>query len=388
MRILFLSFYFEPDLSAGSFRNTSLIKKLVSLVPDNVTIDVITTMPNRYSSFADESKVADSSIKGVNVRRIPIPKHQNGLLSQIKSFTYFYKQAIRIVKGTHYDLVYASSSRLFTAFLGARIAKNKKAKLYLDIRDIFRESITEIFKNPLIKVGLNFLLRPVECYTFKKATHINLVSPGFGPYFKKYTIPSYSYFTNGIDDIFKYPKAQKTINSTNLKKIVYAGNIGEGQGLHYIIPEAAARLNNCIFEIIGDGGIKNKLESEIQRLKLTNVVLKSPVRRSELVRIYEDADFLFLHLNDYKAFERVLPSKIFEYATFNVPIIAGVGGYANEFIKKEVSNVILFQPKNVESFVRQFLNFTYTYVSRDAFCLKYDREQINIQMSQSIIDKL
>ena len=43
---------------------------------------------------------------------------------------------------------------------------------------------------------MDFFLRPIERYTFKKATHINLVSKGFESYFSKYKQCTYSYFTN------------------------------------------------------------------------------------------------------------------------------------------------------------------------------------------------
>ena len=47
------------------------------------------------------------------------------------------------------------------------------------------------------------------------------------------------------------------------------------------------------------------------------MTLINPVSRDELRIFYDQSDFLFLHLNDYQAFRKVLPSKIFELATFN-----------------------------------------------------------------------
>ena len=45
-----------------------------------------------------------------------------------------------------------------------------------------------------------------------------------------------------------------------IKRILYAGNLGEGQGLHKIIPESAKKLEGKFeFVIIGDGGMKNDL---------------------------------------------------------------------------------------------------------------------------------
>lgn len=388
MKILFLTFYFEPDLCAGSFRNTSLFNELIKQLNENDTIDVITTHPNRYKSY--KAKAKDRELRGdkVVINRIKIPEHNSGLKGQIKSFRVFFKQSLKIAKNNNYDLVYASSSRLFTAYLGAKIAKKNNAKLYLDIRDIFRESIVEIFNSKSTKKSLNVFLKPIERKTFGRANHINLVSKGFLSYFEKYKNASLSFYTNGIDDIFikSANKHNKEITGKKVKTIVYAGNIGEGQGLDIIIPVAAKKLSNKYkFIIFGDGGAKNKLLNKVEELSLSNVEFKKPISRDLLIEEYNNADFLFLHLNKFKAFERVLPSKLFEYGAFNKPIIAGVGGYAYEFLKEEMGNVILFKPGDVDSFINQMNDFEYTTSQRKNFINNYNRDFINKKMVQSIL---
>jgi glycosyltransferase involved in cell wall biosynthesis len=170
------------------------------------------------------------------------------------------------------------------------------------------------------------------------------------------------------------------------RQIVYAGNIGEGQGLEKIVPLAAKLLGEKYeFLIIGDGGTKYKLSEEIQKQGTRNVELKSPVNREELKKIYRNADFLFLHLNNYKAFEKVLPSKIFELAAYDKPIIAGVSGYAYQFIKQHLTNVVLFNPCDVDSFVNQMKNFQYKTNVRSEFIDHFRRSKINKNMAQSII---
>ena len=146
-RILFLSYFFEPDLSAGSFRNSSLLKELSSNLPEGSYIDVITTQPNRYNSYKVKAKKEEKYNSNTTIHRIKIPTYNNGMIGQVKSFVRFYFSVLRIVRNQDYDLVYASSSKLFTAFLGSRIARKKKAKLYLDIRDIFKETIIDVFNN-------------------------------------------------------------------------------------------------------------------------------------------------------------------------------------------------------------------------------------------------
>ena len=44
MKILVLSFYFQPDLCAGSFRNTAFVKSLKKLIPE-IRADMITSGP-------------------------------------------------------------------------------------------------------------------------------------------------------------------------------------------------------------------------------------------------------------------------------------------------------------------------------------------------------
>ena len=112
MKLLFLSFYFEPDLCAGSFRNTPLFQEIRNQLGKDDFIHVITTQPNRYKTFhasAEQEERGDNYI----INRITIPEHKSGMLDQAKSFAIFYWKAIKLVKGRKYDLVYASSSSVY-----------------------------------------------------------------------------------------------------------------------------------------------------------------------------------------------------------------------------------------------------------------------------------
>lgn len=383
MRILVFSFYFKPDLCAGSFRTTALVEQLKQQA--GVEVDVVTTMPNRYASF-DASAQAEEIDGNVRIRRISLPSHENGMLDQIKSFNTFYLQAHKLVKSEKYDLVFATSSRLFTAFLGARIANSKKVPLYLDIRDIFVDTIKDVL-SPKTVLLLKPILSTIEKYTFSSAKHINLVSKGFAEYFKaRYPKVSYSWFTNGIDGEFlELPDIKSEIDSMDkTKRLVYAGNIGEGQGLHTVLPEFASLVSeNYYFRVIGDGGRKQQLIDKTTNI--TNLELLPPVNRQELIEEYLRADVLFLHLNDYPAFEKVLPSKIFEYAATGKPILAGVSGYAAEFIKSEVSNAEVFYPGDHLGALNALNKLKFEHTERRAFISKYTRSNIMKDMSYSIV---
>jgi len=384
-RVIYLTFYYEPDLCAGSFRNTPLAIELAKQARENdIIVDVYTTLPNRYSTF-EQSAPEFEEIENLRIHRISLPPHKSGMLDQVFSFKKFYAEVIKLNKNKRADLVFASSSRLFTAYLGYTIAKKSNAPLYLDIRDIFVDTMSDVFKSRILKIGILPLLKLIENKTFSYAKQINLISGGFKSYFTKFSNTEFTFYTNGIDEEFleAIPVVVKKSNIGSKKSIVYAGNIGEGQGLHKVIPQAAKELGNDFeFLIIGDGGTKKLLQDEINNLSINNVILEKPVNRNELQSIYRDADYLFIHLNDYPAFRKVLPSKIFELASFGKPIIAGVSGFAAEFIKNEVSDSFVFEPCNSMQLV-EFLRMDTASNTIDKF--KYRRSNINKLMAESIL---
>ena len=389
MRILFLSFYYYPDLCAGSFRNTSLVEALKDQLPAGSCIDVITTLPSRYASFNVDAPQHETG-DGLTVQRIALPGHKSGMLDQSRAFITYAREAVRLTKSQNYDLVYASSSRLMTAALGSLIARQKKLPLYIDIRDIFVDTIKDVLSRKLVW-ALKPLFSAVEKWVFKRAQKVNLVSGGFRQYFmSRYPGKSFSYFTNGIDQVF-IAAQPKTAGSTtsDMSELVYAGNFGEGQGLHLIIPQLAKHFEGRLsFKLLGDGGRKSQLEAALQEHKVSNVKLLAPVSRSELIKIYQQADVLFLHLNDYDAFLKVLPSKIFEYAAVGKPIWAGVSGFAADFLHEHVINAAVFHPCNVQQAIETFERLELNTQPRKAFVQKFSRESIMQEMASDILKVL
>lgn len=321
------------------------------------------------------------------IYRIEVPQHNNQFIKQVYSYYHYQRNVWKIVRDINISFLFVSTSKLFSGYLAYRISKAKKIPYYLDLRDLFAENLKELIRLPLINDLISFIVKQFfEKPTLLHARHININSEGFRssiPFKFKGTI---SFFPNGIDDEFIGWK--QNIPITDSEKIVcYAGNIGEGQGLDKIIPPLAKILEKTHrFIIIGEGSSKYKLQEKIRQLRLTNVDLLSAIKRTELLEYYKNSHYLFLHLNDYISFEKVLPSKIFEYACGDLPIMAGVRGYSREFMKAELGEtVFLFDPCDVNEAVN-FLKFSpYQKFDRKDFVEKFKRSKIVTEMSDSII---
>jgi glycosyltransferase involved in cell wall biosynthesis len=390
MKILLLSFYYPPDLCAGSFRCKALVDALTKANQTNLEIEVFTTHPNRYHEYKIEP-MANEQDQNIKLTRVQLPSHNSDFVGQAKAFKKFYSHAIKHAKKNRYDAVVATSSRLFTAFLGARIAKKQRIPLILDIRDIFVDTMNDLLQKRVQKPVLK-LFKKVEAYTMKSANYINVVSPAFLPYFQTYTnLSPCSVFTNGIDDEFtEHHFSARQTTDTSLT-LTYAGNMGQGQGLHALFPEIANSLPQINFQLCGAGGQLKELQEKTNHL--SNVNLMAPVKRDQLIPLYQQSDILFLHLNNHNAFKKVLPSKIFEYAATGKTIVAGVSGEAKRFLEEEVKDgVHVFEPCDKDACINILNQLSQSdslpHYPREAFVQKYMRTNIMDNFVERILSTL
>ena len=388
VKILFVTFYFPPDLCAGSFRAQPMAEALLQEGRGRVSVDVLTTMPNRYHTHSREAPALEER-EGLTIRRFPLPSHRSGMVDQARAFLAFAYAVRHETKGRKWDLVLATSSRLMTATLGAHVARRMQAPLYLDIRDLFTDTMGDLLRGSPLKALLP-AFRLIERRTFGAAARINLVSPGFLEHMHQ-VAPGQDFrlFSHGIDDDFLGIDFAKTKPDTHDSLVVYAGNMGEGQGLHRVLPRAAKQLEGkARFRLVGDGGRRRQLEAALADARVTNVEILDPVPRAKLNEHYREADILFTHLNDVPAFGKVLPSKIFEYAATQKPILAGVAGYAAGFLRREVAGAEIFAPCDAEGMVAGItrLRAGGSIIDRAGFLKKFSRQNIMREMARDILE--
>ncbi|MFW5828259.1 MAG: glycosyltransferase family 4 protein, partial [Alkalispirochaeta sp.] len=321
--------------------------------------------------------------------RLPIKAHKSGLFDQALAYRSFFFGAQRACRGQQWDLVYATSSRLMTGFTGARIARPAGAPFVLDIRDLFVDTMGDLLRGNLLRLTLP-IFRLIERYTFATATKVSTVSEAFVPYLRVRGVTGpIEFFPNGIDSLFLEEPDQPAAtdsqpSAAGPKRLVYVGNIGDGQGLDRILPEAAAVVHGkWEFHLVGYGGAIAKLKARITELGVTNIVFHDPVPRTEVPAFYRDADALFLHLNEIPAFERVIPSKIFEYGAGEKPVIPGVAGYPARFISTNLPDVLLFDPCDVQALVKILSNPLPRISSDDRgeFVTRFRREAIMARLA-------
>ena len=394
MKIVFFTFYYPPDLSAGSFRAIALAQALSERM-DGGELHIITTHPNRYENHrvkADNFEIQENII----VHRISVPSHKSGMLLQARSFITYALASYKLSNNLNPDFLIGTTSRLMTGVLTGISARKLGRKYFIDLRDIFSETISDILsqKSKLLGFVSKITFSLLERWLFNKAIGVNVVSSGFPEYFQTKGIDTsnWSYFSNGVDKEFVNFPCIENENSKNIKTILYAGNIGSGQGLEKVLPASAKRMGSKYrFLVIGGGSSNSKLINAIKSNNVSNIEILPPVQREELIKYYKDADILFLHLNDIPAFERVLPSKIYEYTALRRPIVAGLGGYSAKFIEDHVPYATIFNSGDVDGCVdaiKKAESLEIKDKNIDIFIEKYSREKIMKKMAKHIFSLL
>jgi glycosyltransferase involved in cell wall biosynthesis len=395
LKIVFFTFYYPPDLCAGSFRAIALAQALSKRMEGGDELHIITTHPNRYADHKVKAKNLEIDGK-ITIHRIATPEHKSGMLSQVRAFSVYFLSAYRLSRKLNPNFLIGTTSRLMTGILTGYSAYRLNCKYFLDVRDIFSETISDLFsrKNKILGVASKFVFSFLEKKLFNGAAGVNVVSEGFPEYFSKegINVSNWTFFPNGVDKEFQNLQLTKQNKIKITRTILYVGNIGSGQALESILPDVAKKLGDSYrFLVVGDGGMRVALSKDIKDKDIHNIEILPPVKRSELIEYYQEADILFLHLNDIPAFRRVLPSKIFEYAAFGKPIIAGISGYSAKFMGDNVPHTIVFDPGNVNQCVvsikkGQSLRIDSNQI--DIFIKEYAREKIMKEIAGHILTTL
>lgn len=402
-RILFCSFHYPPDQSAGAFRTRALVHELVRQDP-NAQVTVFCSVPRRYGRRSDQPAEHLAADPRISIWRFWIPYLGQGPLASVFSYGFYFAQAVPAAIWHRPQIVVGTSAKLLTSFVAACAAHFTKARLYIDFRDTFADNFFYFYRWHK-RILLQSLIMAIENMVLRCASSINMVSIGFKGAFvgwervlAKYSI-SLTNFPNGIDRGFRERIACATTTHAqhvdNLYRVAYAGNLGEGQDILGLLSDLAHRpdLQQCMrqqrirMDIYGSGAQVGAIQA------LTSDALAGLVRycgllpRDEVEQIYADADCLMLQLGMYSSLSMVIPTKIFEYAATPYPILFGATGFTSSFID-QISGSIGFEQCQAESFlnaVEQARKVIVNQEQRQRFLDRYDANLIYTAYARHIL---
>jgi glycosyltransferase involved in cell wall biosynthesis len=364
MRILFFSHYFPPEGNAPASRTHENCKRWVR---DGHDVTVITGAPSVpdgvvYEGYRNRLLPQRETVDGMEVIRVWTYIAANkGTLRRILNFvSYMFSAALAGLFQRRADVLIATSPQFFCGWAGLLVGALRRTPFILEIRDIWPESIQAVGAmqgGPAVR-----FLEWMELKMYASARHIITVGEGYRKRLLEKGVPeeALSVLMNGVDRnlfaprekdselIAKYELAEKFV-------CAYIGTIGMACALDVVL-RAAEILNtqgrdDIVFLMVGDGAVREELETDAQRRNLNNIVFTGRQDKRIMPSFLSIADVCLVHLKKTDLFTSVMPSKIFEAGGMARPIIMGVEGNAAEIVA-EAEMGLFMEPEDENSLVR------------------------------------
>ena len=358
MKILFLTDNFPPEVNAPATRSYEHCKEWVQR---GIDVTIITCFPNFpqgkiYKGY--KNKLYQSEfIDGIHVIRVWTYITANeGFIKRTLVYISFSVSGFIAGLFQKTDIIIATSPQFFTALSGRTLSFWKRKPWIMEVRDLWPESIKTVGA-----MNENILIRYFEwqekrCY--HSAKKIVVVTDSFKRRLVERGIDSskIEVVKNGVNRSLFVPvvKDLQLLNELGLqnKKIIgYIGTHGMAHKLDFILQCAKGMegRSNYHFLFLGSGAEKRNLLDLKEKLDLKNVTMLDPVSKLEVKRYISILDIALINLRKSELFTTVIPSKIFENAGMEIPILMGVNGEAREIIESYHAGVC-FEPESETEF--------------------------------------
>lgn len=360
MKILYVSQYFPPEMGAPAARVAELSRYWAQ---DRHEVTVLTGFPNHPTGVVPveyrrkyRRLVAREKANGVNVVRtwlLPFPNRRT--YERMLNYSSFCVSAAGTGLFTERpDVVIASSPQLLVGLSGWWLARCKRSRFVLEVRDLWPESLAAVGVGNSDSLMYRALAR-IARFLYRNSDHIVVVTPAFKEYLIRHwqvAAEKISVVENGVEAELFSPKAENNLRTelgADGKFIVsYIGTMGNAHGLEALV-EAAAQLQNSaptvLFLLVGEGAEKQALVSLVRSRGLTNLRFVDQQSREKIPAYICVSDACAVLLKKNEIFKTVIPSKMLEFMSCARPVILGVEGQAREILE-EADAGICIEPEN------------------------------------------
>lgn len=359
MKILFITDNYPPEVNAPAKRTYEHSKHFRSF---GVDVNILTCAPNfpegkvfpGYKNSFYRREISD----GITVHRVfTFIAKNTGFVKRLLDFISFAFSAFFAGLLIKTDIIVSTSPQFFTCFAGYALSKIKRKPWVLEIRDLWPESVFILDKKSLAFRIFYFF----EYFFYKRADHLIVVTESFKETIsaKGISADKITVVFNGADFDFTNPDPQlatqikKEYNLENKFVLGYLGTFGLSQNLEFFV-NLANQIENIskdiLFILIGAGAEEGKLKRVKSEINANNVLILPRITHDEVPSWLSVLDLSLVPLRNIDEFRKVIPSKIFENAALQVPVLLGVEGEAKNIVENYGIGTP-FIPENENSFL-------------------------------------
>ncbi len=360
LNILFLTDNFPPEVNAPATRTYEHCKEWAS---QGHNITIITCAPNfpqgKVFKGYKNKLYQKESVDNITVIRVwSYISSNSGFIKRVLDFISYAFMAFIVGLFQKCDIIVGTSPQFFTAVAARFLSFFKRKPWVMEVRDLWPESIAAVGAMSRDSFAFKCLER-LEKHLYRSSNKIVVVTNSFKTYIENIGIKPEKIvvITNGVDSSKFQPlkKDESLLKELTLKDkfvIGYIGTHGMAHALDFILKGAAKiEHENVHFVLQGDGSEKKNLIALAKSLNLDNVTFLPFVSKSEIRRYISLLDVALVNLKKSDTFKTVIPSKIFENACMQKPILLGVQGESQGIIESYNAG-LSYEPENEESFLK------------------------------------
>lgn len=353
VRVVLLTQYFPPEVGAPQTRIEALARGLSGRGVE-VTVH---TCPPHYPDGEIKAPhrnrlLARERLDGARVVRSAVYAAPNrGFARRLGGHLSFAFSALATAPATGpADVVVVETPPLFLSGAAVAYAKAKRARLVLNVADLWPDSAIEL--GALNSPAAIRAARVVERAAYRSAAAIACPTEGI---FK--TLESRpesqgkaALMRPAVDLDRFHPGANGGPPGGGPAdaplRLLYAGTVGMAHGLGTLLDAAellAARPGAPALEvtIAGDGAEGEALRQRLAHSGLGNVRMLGAVPADEIPRLYAEADAAVVMLRDVPLFHGALPTKMLEAMAAGRPVVLAARGEAAQAIEAAGAGVVV-----------------------------------------------
>lgn len=353
MRIGLISQWYDPEVGSAGVPG-SIAQALIGRGHE---VEVLTGFPNYpHGELYPGYRIRPYSLEhrdGVRVHRAALyPSHDSRPAHRAANFLSLAASGsvvgLRALAGVEANLVYSSPATMAIPAMVMRAAR--RTPFVLLVQDMWPQSVTasQFMRSKTSDLVERALHRFCDA-TYHRAASIAVTSPGMADLIAGRGIPrdKISVVPNWADERYFYPteaspEVVAEVGATGQFTVMYAGNLGEVQGLEVVI-EAASLLRpreHIKFIFVGGGVAEASLKQLSAERGLTNVHFAGAQPVSKMAEVLAAADLQLVTLRDLPVFRAVLPSKVQATLAAGRPLIAAVTGDAASVVRDSGAGVV------------------------------------------------
>ncbi len=246
-------------------------------------------------------------------------------------------------KSVQFEGVITYAPSIFLGPLANHLKRESSCKNYLIIRDIFPQWAVDV--GLLSGSGLPYyLLKKVEGYLYSTADTIGVQTPANLSYFNRNVVDDdrvtievlQNWLAKGGDKPCTVVVEETVLKGRKI--FVYAGNMGDAQGLSIFIALAERMQKNSAvgFLFVGRGNAVASLKQDVATRELDNVLFFDEIEPEEIPALYKKCDVGIISL-DRRNKTHNIPGKFLSYMQAGIPVLACInrGNDLKQMIEQE-----------------------------------------------------